>query len=157
SHEAYWRKLAEWLTRGIPRSDTQTVTAGSPTPTIGELILAFWTTHGEKYYRRADGTPTGELDNFPDSLRPLNRLYGHSLACAFGPLALKAVRQSMIEAGLCRNVINQRIGKIVRLFKWAVSVELIPVSVHDALRTVSGLRKGRSEARETEPVKAVAD
>src|SRR3954454_15629711 len=157
SHEAYRRTIAEGLTRGTTRCDTQAVPAGSPTLTIGELILAFWTSHGEKYYRRADGSPTGGLDNFRDALRPLNRLYGPSLARDFGPLALKAVRQAMIEAGLCRNVIIQRVGKIVRLFKWGVSVELVPVGVHDALRTVSGLRKGRSEARETEPVGTVPE
>jgi integrase len=157
SHEAYRRKIAEWLTYGTTRSEDRLDPAGSSTLTIGELILAFWTSHGEKYYRRADGTPTGELDNFRDALRPLNRLYGHALARDFGPLALKSVRQSMIESGLCRNVINERIGKVVRVFKWAVSVELLPVTIYQSLTTVAGLRKGRSEARETGPVKPVPE
>jgi integrase len=42
------------------------------------------------------------------------------------------------------------------MFKWAVGEELIPGSVHYALAAVSGLKKGRSQARETEPVKPVA-
>ena len=78
------------------------------------------------HYRRADGTPTGELDNYRDSLRPLRRLYGRTPAADFGPLALKAVRQAMIDAGLARTTINQRVGRIVRLFKWAVENELVP-------------------------------
>lgn len=43
------------------------------------------------------------------------------------------------------------------MFKWAASEELIPVSIYDALRTVAGLRAGRTDAREPEPVGPVAD
>jgi len=76
----------------------------------------------------------------------------------FGPLALKAVRQHMIEVeGLSRNVINQRINRIRRIFKWAVSEQLIPPSIFEGLRAVDGLRRGRSNARETEPITPVAD
>ena len=52
---------------------------------------------------------------------------GHSRAAAFGPKALQAVRQSMIDAGLSRGVINQRVGRIRRVFKRAAADELIPV------------------------------
>ena len=43
------------------------------------------------------------------------------------------------------------------MFKWAASHELIPASVHHGLATVEGLRKGRSPARETDPVKPVPE
>jgi hypothetical protein len=43
------------------------------------------------------------------------------------------------------------------MFKWAVSEELVAESVYNALTTVRGLERGRSEARETEPVGPVAD
>ena len=117
----------------------------------------FWTRHAEQHYRRPDGTPTGELGNYRDSLKPLRRLYGRTLAGDFSPLALKAVRQAMIDAGLSRTTINQRIGRIVRLFKWAASEELVPADVYHALKTVSGLPKGRSVAREPAPVRPVPD
>jgi integrase len=70
---------------------------------------------------------------------------------------LKAVQQAMVNSGLCRNVVNQRVGKVVRVFRWAVERELVPGSVLHGLKAVSGLRKGRSAARETEPVKPVPD
>src|SRR5262249_17769482 len=89
--------------------------------------------------------------------RPLRKLYGHTLASDFGPLALKAVRSAMLEAGLCRNEINKRVGKIVRVFKWGTENELVTASVYHGLKAVSGLRKGRSEARESEPVKPVPE
>ena len=63
----------------------------------------------------------------------------------------------MIADGLSRNTINQHVGRIRRIFRWAVSEELLPVQVHQALATVAGLRKGRGEARESDPVMPVAD
>lgn len=151
---AYNRLIQEWLARG-GASPAHSNPAGGPS--INELILAFWTRYAERHYRRPDSTPTGELDNYRDSLRPLRRLYGTTLAVDFRPLALKAVRQAMIDAGLARTTINQRVGRIVRLFKWAVESELVPPAVHQALKAVRGLQKGRSGARETKPVKPVPD
>jgi integrase len=63
----------------------------------------------------------------------------------------------MIDSRLCRNVINQRVGRIVHVFKWAASEELVPVNVHLSLKTVSGLQKGRTDARESEPIRPVPD
>src|SRR5205814_1856338 len=69
----------------------------------------------------------------------------------------KAVRQTMIVAGLCRGLINQRVGKLRRVFKWAAGEELVPFAVYQALTAVAGLQKGRTDAREAEPVGPVAE
>jgi len=61
------------------------------------------------------------------------------------------------EQNLCRNVVNWRIGRIKRVFKWAVAEELVPPSVFHGLQALAGLRYGRTEARETEPIKPVDD
>jgi integrase len=61
------------------------------------------------------------------------------------------------QPSLARGVINQRVGRIVRMFKWAVSEELVPETVYRALAAVRGLEKGRTEARESEPVGPVPD
>jgi integrase len=58
---------------------------------------------------------------------------------------------------LSRNVINARVNRIRRMFKWGVAEELLPPSVVEGLRAVDGLRRGRSHARETEPVRPVDD
>src|SRR5262249_36011500 len=87
---------------------------------------------------------------------PLRQLYEELPAEEFSPLKLKAVRQTMVAAGWCRTLINQRIGRIIHAFKWAVSEELIPEGVWRALTTVRGLQRGRTEAHETEPVQPVA-
>jgi integrase len=75
----------------------------------------------------------------------------------FGPLALKAIQQEMVAAGLSRGVINSRIGKIKRFFRWIVSEQLAPPTLVVGLATVMGLQRGRTPARETDPVMPVSD
>src|SRR4051794_35078208 len=78
SQEAYHRKVAEWVTAGVlaPPGENRGVALDL---SVNELLLAFWR-HAESYYRRADGTPTGELDNLRLALRPLKSLYGNTPA-----------------------------------------------------------------------------
>jgi integrase len=72
-------------------------------------------------------------------------------------VALANVRQAMIAAGRSRRLINKDVNRIRGMFGWAVEHELLPVEVHQALRRVKGLRKGRSAARETAPVEPVPE
>ena len=95
--------------------------------------------HAAAHYRRPDGSPTTELTEYGYSLKPLRELYGLTRAADVGPLALEAVRQQMIDADLCRGVVNQRVGRIKRLFRWAVSKQLVPSMVLVGLDTVAGL------------------
>jgi len=124
--------------------------------TVKELIARFWL-HAETYYRDPDGSVSRELDNIRDALRLVKELFALTPAAKFGPRALRTVRQKMIEAGLCRRNINCRIGRIKRVFRWAASEELIPGEVYHALLSVEGLRRGRCEAKESQPVRPVPD
>ena len=103
------------------------------------------------YYVK-DGRPTSEQDNIRQALRFLRRLYGHTPARDFGPLALKAVRQSMIEAGRCRRLINKDVHRIRAMFRWAAGEELYPGEALAALAAVEALEKGRSEAKDRPPI-----
>ncbi len=122
---------------------------------VNELLLAYlkW---ADGYYVK-NGRPTTEPVNIRLALRPLRRLYGHIPVRAFGPRSLKTVREAMIDAGLCRSEVNKRVRHVVRAFKWGVGEELVPPSVHHGLRAVSGLRKGRADVRESEPVRPVPE
>ena len=124
--------------------------------TIDQLFLAF-KDHAEKHYRRPDGSATHELVEYGAVSRLLRPLYGSTPAREFGPLALKAARQAMIERGWCRSLVNQRVNRIRRVFKWAVGEELIPAAVLHALAAVAGLQRGRSQVRESEPVLPVEE
>lgn len=154
SRQEYDRLTGEWLANGrrLPRSAGN----GEADLSIEELIDRFWA-HAQKYYRHPDGTPTGEAANFKYALAILNRLYGNTVARDFGPLALESVRGKMIEAGWCRTNVNHNIDRVRQVFKWGVSKEVVPSSVHQSLTTLAPLRAGRTHARESEPVKPVPD
>ncbi|MCH8342485.1 MAG: site-specific integrase [Planctomycetes bacterium] len=150
TQQAYHRLMAEWIANGrqlpVDPSDI----------TIVELCARFWQ-HAKAYYRRPNGTPTSEIDNVRLALRSLKALYGSTTAAHFGPRALKTVRQQMIDQGGCRTYINRHIGRVKLMFKWAVAEGLIEPSVYHGLQAVAGLKRGRSEARESESVKPVPD
>jgi integrase len=105
-----------------------------------------------KGYYRKNGKPTNEIKTLKRAIEVVRGLYGRELAANFGPKALKSVRQQMIEIGWCRTQINKQVDRVRRIFKWAESEEIIPSGVYETLRTVSGLRKGRTTARESKPV-----
>ena len=147
TQRAYNRKVAEWIAAGrqLPVEPTEI--------TVAEMIDRFWT-HAETYYRNAKGELSTEVDNIRLSFRPVLALYGDTPASQFGPLALRTVRDQMIrDALLVRININKRIGRIKMVFKWAASMEIIPGSTYQALQTVPGLRRGRTEAREGNKVR----
>src|SRR5579884_2601811 len=86
----YDRLVAEWLANG--RQRVQPVPQG-PSLSLNELIAAYWQ-HAQGYYRKADGTPTQEIETLRQALKPLILLYGETRIADFGPLALKAVREA---------------------------------------------------------------
>ena len=120
--------------------------------TVNELLVRYLR-HCASYYRHADGAPTGQAEQVRYALRPLMERYGHTPARDFGPLSLKAVRAAMVDSGLSRKVVNQRVGIVRQFFKWCVSEELVPAPVYEALRTVPGLQPGRTTAPDRKPVR----
>lgn len=116
------------------------------------VLVAAFLDHADEYYRNKKGSPTGTTGYFRYITQPLLRIHGDTLVSQFGTLALKAVRDDMIENGLTRKNINCRIVKIRQIFKWGVENEMVPVTVYQALCTVPDLAKGRSKAKEKPPI-----
>jgi hypothetical protein len=117
SHAEYERLIAEWRTRRAETSSTadQALDSAIPSLTIAEILLRY-RAFAQGYYVK-NGEPTKELVEMRLALRPLRKLYGDTLARAFGPLTLKSVRQYMIDNDLSRGVINHRVNRIKRFFK----------------------------------------
>ena len=147
----YDRLIAEFLANG-----RQPLHETSHEITVVELC-ARYIEFAKSYYRKKDGSLTTTSGSIIRDLQYLNKLYGRTLARDFGPLAMKALQHQMIQEGDSRTYVNDRIGRIKRMFKWAVSEQLIPAEVFQALATVGGLRRGRTEARETDPVLPVEE
>lgn len=124
--------------------------------TIAELLLAHLD-HAERHYRTPDGKPTGEIREVRVVTRALRELYADKPVAEFGPVCVKAARQRWVNDGRSRTECNRRVAMIKRIFRRAVSEELTPAAVYQAVTTVAGLRKGRTAAREKPPAGPVDD
>ena len=58
----------------------------------------------------------------------------------------------MVAGGLTRKSINSLVTRIRQMFRWAAEQELLPVTIHQSLCAVAGLKKGRTAASEKPPV-----
>jgi integrase len=149
----YDRLIAEWLARG--RRALDHAAADTIGVTVVELITAY-KRFAESYYRKI-GKITNEVAAILAAARIVKQLYARESASAFGPLKLQAVQQAMILAGWSRKHINKQVGRVVRMFGWGVSQEMVSAEVAHALREVKGLHKGRTQARESAPVMPVEE
>ena len=114
----YDRIIGEWLANGR----RLTVEAETVTLTIIELCAAYWK-FCKTYYVK-NGQPTDEQAGVKAAIRFIKANYGKTPAKDFGPLALEAVREQMIQSGNPWRHINQNVGLVKRMFRWGTSKEL---------------------------------
>lgn len=157
SHRRYDALIAEWLRNGrkLTEPTSPSVEQTVAGITVADVMVAYWD-HAVGYYVK-NGKPTDEIHNIRAALRHLRRLYEMSSAPDFGPQQLEVVRDAMIEAGLSRNGINARVGRIKRMFRWASKRGMVPATTYHGLLAIDGLQRGRSKARETVAVRPVSD
>jgi hypothetical protein len=153
SRQEYARVITEWEANGR-RLASRSAEGSAPDLTVNELCLAYYR-HAETYYVK-DGRPTSEPHAIRGAPRYVKALYGHTLARVFGPLALKAVRQKLIDhpvtrkikvtdpqtgevrwvekllqKGLARRNVNKLVARVKRMFGWAVAEELLPARLEE--------------------------
>lgn len=146
--QKYHQTVAEYMATGGQAPVEKTAIK------IKELMARFWV-WAEGYYVMPDGSTGKELDNYRHALRPLKEIYADTPVTSFGPRALQAVRQRMIDKGWCRRSVNRHVCRVKSLFRWGTEQELIPGTIYHALEAVAGLKRGRSGAKEGPPVKPV--
>jgi integrase len=93
-----------------------------------------------------DGTPTGEADQVGYAFNVLLNRYGDEPAAQFNPVKLADCQRHMIEKGWRRGVVNARINRIRRVFRWFVRDMLVPADVWSWLTAVPDIRPGRGVA-----------
>jgi integrase len=144
----------------------QRVEAGVMPPTTDLSVGAFYERfmeHARAYYVLPSGEPSKEVEAFRLSFREFLELHRDRSVASIGEADLRSSRKRMIEGGLSRGVINQRVARVARAFSWGASgedffgvgVRLVPQEVAAVLRAVQPLKKDRSAAPEHEPVKPV--
>lgn len=123
--------------------------------TVDELAVRFLEEAKEIYVK--NGRSTGSAERFCVVVRPLSKLYGSIAVDAFGPLALKAVRNVWIAEGQGRKTVNTKTGLLRHIFKWGLENELVRPETLVALQSVRDLKKGRTRAKEYPDVPKVRD
>jgi len=134
--------VARWLSNGRRIEDPDQ----PPDDYLVEDLVADYLEHARTYYVDPDtGKPNGEYVNLraillgsqrddPDVVPSVFDMFGKMPAREFGPLALRAVRERMVQSGrICRKEINSRVHRIRRAWRWAVSHEKVPATAVDAL------------------------
>lgn len=146
SKRRYRELIAQW------RAEQNALASGLRAEiTVAQLAEQYLAEHVDTHYRK-NGDPTSEVHCIKAALDVLLELHASTNAADFGPLALETVRNAMIARDWVRGSINQHVGRIRRMFKWAASRQLIHVHVYQGLETLSGLQNGRCAARESNPV-----
>lgn len=159
SRREYDRLISEWLAsdRRLPSQEDSDIT-------INEL-LAGYLNHAKTYYLK-NGKLTGEYTKIKSIMQIVISMYANTPVSDFGPLALKAIREKMVNEGYIRNqkeccysrkFINESMARIKRIVSWGVENELVPANILHALQAVNGLRKGRTKAQDNTPVRPVPD
>lgn len=114
-------------------------------PLTREDLIGRYNAHAREYYRRADGSPTRHATNIELATRPL---VSHEPAASFGLHELRRYREQRITRGLKRRTINQWVGWVRGMFRWAAREKLLSPAQVAELTLLEPLRYGRSRAKE---------
>lgn len=141
SRAEYDRVTSEWLARG-----RRPPAKGEPGELlVKELILGYHS------HLTASGGDAARKAKF--ALRLVREMYGETKASAFGPIAFKAVRLKLIEAGLAITTIRERMGVVRRMIAWGVENEIIPAASFERIKAVAGLRVGRDGVKPSKKIR----
>lgn len=92
-----------------------------------------------------------EASRFANLCDLLNDEYGDEPAAEFGPRKLAEIRDLFVASGNCRKYANQQTRNVVRIFRHAVSRELIKPEQLVGLESLEPLRRGQTTAPEGKP------
>lgn len=118
--------------------------------TIDELALGYL--DFAKRYHSRDGKPTKEFASTVSAIGQLCEMFGEKEGRTFTASQMVRLQDQLIENGYARKSINQRIGRIRRFFRWCCKHDHLPATLYHSLLAVDGLRRGKSGAREPEPI-----
>ena len=155
---AYHKEMALWAEeRAAETSDKKLKPfAGKQNQlTVAELVAQFLVWADENYVK--DGKPTGAADQYEYATRIMIDKFGDSPASEFTQQELIAVQDAFKKNKISRQVINDRVARIKRIFNWGVSQGLVSIEVALKLKFVEPLKKGIAKVIERPKVKPVSN
>jgi integrase len=116
---------------------------------IAESVVAFLK-HAKSYY--GEGS---EFEKYSRALAPMVELYSDLNIRDFGIQEFKAIREQWVRKKHAREYVNKQAKRIIAFVKWLVGEGMLEPTVHQALRCVQPLKKGRCDCPESEKVRPV--
>lgn len=153
SKQRYERLVAEWLING-----RQTPIQSHERITVDEIAAHYLSAlDRDKKYHKPDGTRSTRFGEVKLSLRQLRQDYGCMKAEEFSVTDLRVIQHRMMGDGLRISTINARIATIKRVFKHAVTHELIPATRYESIRLLENIALGQRPELESEKVECVPE
>lgn len=153
SKDRYKQAVTKWADDQDRQTAAVAVVAKSAPESSTTLVelLAEYLDHAETFYVKND-KPTSMVPIIRRMLRLWREMFGAVLVRDIRPSHLKQLQARMVKEGQSRSYINKLTTYSKAMFRWAVENDLCPTLTWQGLLAVRGLAKGRSKARETEPI-----
>ena len=144
--------LSQKVASLLGASKAITATHQADEPILVRHVTESYKQHVQKVYANSPS----DMQRMVGVCKDIEASDGGLIANEYGPRALQRQRQRWVESGKSRKYCNTLTNNAKRMFKWAISQELISENVITRLLTVEPLREGKTEARETAKVKPVS-
>ncbi len=145
SKARYFSLLNEYHANGMRMPEER---PSQPAEITVRVVCADYRVHIAKRYANAPK----EIHRLTGLCTLLESDYGDIPADQFGPRRLADVRDTLIAGGSCRTYVNRLVRCIKRIFRHAISQELVDIDVLNRLNTLEPLKYGQTVAPESVPV-----
>lgn len=147
AEEAAWRL---WRSFAASTQEARKKDAGEVSVAT---LVGLYAAHCRVYYRREDGSPTSSAAGEPRRLAMFARKLGAVALADVAHADLLPVRDALVLSGICRRSVNEAFFAWRRMLRWALDEALVRPEDVARLSLVRPLKRGRTTARETEPVR----
>lgn len=148
SKERYARLVG--LAQPEPPPAAPMVDLGAVGQTVKDVSAAFLDRH-------MNGYSQSERRYYLAAVQVLIDVAGLLTVHTFGPRALAEVRGVMVGRGWTREHVNAQVRRVRKVFRWAESVELAPAGKWFQLKTLEGLARGKTTAKDQRRKEGVPD
>ena len=156
SREAYNREVAAWYSNNqrvrskAERDAERAKLAGSESTTVAQLIDAY-AAHARRKFT------SGDLESSLVACRLVKEHYGSAAADSIGPNALRVLRTKLENRQWegrvwSRKYINRQMRRIISIWKWGVSHEMVKEETWRTMATLEHLQRGMTDAHERDEV-----
>lgn len=98
-----------------------------------------------------------EAENLRLALQPIAEVFPEMLIKEFKAPHFKQIQQWWVRKGVSRGYANKQCERLLRVIKRLCAEGFMPVENYQQIKCVDPLRKGRTAARETQPIRPVSD